>query len=179
MKSTALFAALAALVLSLGCATDPNKQVVAADAAAAADVRDSQEDQANLEAKQKQDHAALDSTHEKQDGSMDKQIADDASKADKDHVAAEANVLEARRSYRAAAIGRLEQVDAKTVVLEKSAKKMNTQAVKNLRASYVKAKANVKSIDDATDAAWFNAKTNYDASLVALEKDLQDTESKQ
>lgn len=178
MKSTALFAVLAALVLSLGCATDPNKQVVAADAAHAADVRDSRAEQDNLEAQQTKDHAALDATHEKQDGSMDKKIADDASKSNKEHVAAEANVVEARRSFRASATARLDQVEVKTAVLEKAAKKGAAPMVTAVRTHLAKAKASLKSLDDVADAGWFNAKTSVEADIVALEKHLTEAESK-
>ena len=177
MKIFIVSIALAAVVASVGCATDPNKQVVAADAAHAADLRDEQEKKSELDAEHKQEHAALDSTHDKENGELRKDVADDKSKSAASHNAAEANVVEARRVFRAAAVARLEQVDAKTTVMERAAKKPMPM-VTALRAHQVKDSATLKNLDTVIDADWFNAKTSLEVSLAALEKELAACESK-
>lgn len=180
MKSVLILAALATIVLSLGCATDPNKGVKDADAAHAADVRDTKEETARLEAGQEKDHAALDSEHTKQDANMDKQAAEDHSKYDQQHDAAESNVVEARRTFRAAATARLQQVDAKAVVLEgkRAAKKITEPSLATLRTNCAAVKASVANLDTVSDANWFATKKAVETNLAALEKDVNDIEAR-
>lgn len=171
---------LAAAVLSLvavACATDPNKAVVAADEAHAADVRDEAADKDALQAEQAKDHAALDSAHDKERGAASKQVADDASKFREDKNAAVADVAAARRSFRADAGARLDQVTTKTAIIEKKAKKATKPSLASLKQHTDEVKKSVVELDSVADAAWFAAKTSLESSIAALEKDVSDIES--
>ena len=178
MKSILTLTACAAL--SFGCATDPNKQVTDANAAHAADMADTKKDTANMEAGQEQDHAALDSTHQKQDANMEKKTVDDASTFNKEREAAVANVVEARRSFRAEATARLEKVNAKATLLEgkKVMKKVAEPNLATLRTHYAAVKTTVANLDSVSDANWFNSKMTVESSLAALEKDVSDIEGR-
>ncbi len=180
MKSVFSLAILSVLAISLGCATDPNKQVTDANAAHAADVADTKEETANMEASQAKDHAAVDSEHEKEDASMEKQTVDDASKFNKEREAAMANVVEARRKFRADADGRLDKVNAKATLLEskRASKKIAEPTLATLRTTYASVKTLVVNLDSATDANWFNSMKAVETNLVALEKDVSDIEGR-
>lgn len=166
--------ATTASLATLGCATDPNKQVRAADAAHTADLRDVAKDRSKLEAKEETDRAAADSDHQKDESSLDKKAADNTSKFDKDRDVAMANVVEARRSYRASATARLEQVDARTTVLENKrlAKKVVEPGIAGLRSRCATVKSSVAGLDTVSDASWFATKTSVDETLAQLEKDV-------
>lgn len=180
MKSVVPYLAVAAVALSFGCATDPNKQMKAADAEHAADVSDTNKDKAAMEANQEKDHAALDSTHTKQDATMDKQVADNNSKFDQKKDAAEANFVEARRSFKAAAAGRLDVVAAKATALDakRAAKKVSEPGIATLRTHWAAVKASVAALDTVSDANWFATQKTVDASLSDLEKEAKDIESR-
>lgn len=177
MKSVLTLTLLATTALSLACATtDPNKDVKAADAAHAADVRDTNEDTANLEAGQVKDHAGLDSDHVKQDADLDKQIADDAAKYYATREAAEANVVEARRTFRAAANSRLDKVENKASAIDSKHKKSTEPLVAAVRKNAGVAKTALKDLDSTSDNKWFAAMQALDAKLAALEKDVGEIE---
>ncbi|MDP2344772.1 MAG: hypothetical protein Q8O67_27740 [Deltaproteobacteria bacterium] len=178
MKSLITVAALAAVVASFGCATDPNKAVKAADAAHAADVRDSNQENVELTEQQKKDHAALDSDHSKQDASLDKKFADDASKGDKAHDTAKADVVEARRTFRAEALARLQTVEGKATALESKKKKSQEALLGTLRGNCAAVSAQMTGLDGMADAQWFAGKQAVESSLAALEKDVHEIENK-
>jgi len=180
MKSVFTVAVLATLTISLGCATDPNKQVIAANAAHAEDVADTKAETATMEGDQAKDHAVVDSEHEKQDASMEKQTVDDAAKFNKERESAMANVVEARRTFRAEANARLEKVDAKASLLEskRSAKKVTEPSLATLRSRYASVKTSVVSLDTVSDAAWFTTKKAIETNLALLEKDVNDIEGR-
>lgn len=178
MKSVLTIAVLATTALSFACATDPNKEVRDVDAAHAADVRDNKEENAALEASQEKDHAALNSDHTKQDAGMDKQVADDASKYDKARDGAEANVVEARRSFRAEATARLDQVSAKATMLDGKHKKSQEGLLASLRTNITKVKTSVATLDTVADAKWFESMKVIEASISAVEKDVKEIENK-
>lgn len=180
MKSGVPFLAVAAVALSFGCATDPNKQIKAADAEHAEDVSEAKKDKAAMEADQAKDHAALDSTHSKQDATMDKQVADNASKFDQKKDAAEANFVEARRTFKAAATGRLDVVSAKATALDakRALKKVAEPGIATLRTHWAACKASVAALDSVNDTNWFATQKTVDASLTDLEKEAHDVEAR-
>lgn len=182
MKPSFSILLLAAVTMSFGCATtDPNKQVKAADAAHAEDVKDTEVDTAKMAAGQEADHAALDSDHSKEDGSMEKRTADEEAKWQKERAAAEANVVEARRTFQAEAIGRLDAVDAKATAIEKkrAAKKMPEEAtLTTLRTNYFAARTELASLGVVADGKWFVAKKALEKKIVQLEKDMGELENR-
>lgn len=180
MKSTLTLIALTTLALSFGCATDPNKEVKAVDAAHAADVKETNAEEAKLASDQAVDHAVLDSQHEQQDSKMDKKVADEVVKHDADRDAAELNVVEARKSFRVSATARLEQVDAKAVELERkrAAKKAVEPALANLKTQAALVRAAVTNLDTVPDAKWFATKKTVEANLASLESEVSAIETR-
>ena len=172
--------ALATVTLSFGCATDPNKEVRAADAAHANEVKAEGAAEDKLVADQRIDHAELDSEHAKQDSQLDAKVASDSVKYEADRKAAEANVVEARKAFRIAASARLEQIDAKATELERKrkAKKAVEPAIATLRADAALVRDAVMKLDAVTDAKWFNTKQEVDASIATLESDASAIEAR-
>jgi hypothetical protein len=179
LKTLLSLASLTALVVSIGCATDPNKQVRAADAAHTADVQATDKEGSQLAASMEKDHAALDNTHSQQAASLDKKVNDDDAKYVKDREAAGANVIEARRAFRATATTRLEQIDLKATSIEKGrgAKKVET-SVAAVRTRAATAKASLSKLDAVSDSDWFASKQALETSLTDIEKDVHDIEQR-
>lgn len=172
------FLAIALVVLSLGCATDPNRQVVAADVAHEKDLRDNAAAKDALQADQAKDHAALDSDHVKERGVANKDAADDASAFAEAHRAAEANVEQARRAFRADVGARLDQIVTKTAAIEKKARKATQPTLPSLKTHTAAVQQSVIDLDAVSDAAWFDQKTRIESSVVALEQDVSAIESR-
>jgi hypothetical protein len=174
--------ALLAVVTTFACATtDPNKQVKEADAAHVTDVKEGEVAEAKLAADQEGDHAALDSAHAKEDGAMDQMNAEDAAKWEKERAAAMANVVEARRTFQAEAISRLDQVDAKAKAIEakRAAKKQQPEATLTmLRTNYFAARTDLAGLGVVADNKWFYSKKQIEKKLTALEKDMGDLENR-
>jgi hypothetical protein len=164
--------------VSFGCATDPNKQMRAADADHAADVSATNKDKTTMEARQAEDHAALDSAHAKQDAGMDKRVADDAAKFDEKKDVAEASFVEARRTFKAAALGRIEVVDAKAAALEtkRVMKHLVEPGIAVLRTRCATMKTSVAGLDNVKDAKWFATQKELDAGIADLEKEAHEIE---
>ncbi len=163
-------------ILLVGCAGDRNRQANDAREAELAEQRERQEARAEQRSETRIQSAEME--RERTEATAT------GSPATQDRVEADAQLVEARASYRAKATERLEKLDAKTAELKalvaKAAGKASTSARDALRTADSQRAIVARQVDDLPRVAnenWERAKSNLDQQLDTLERFVERAEN--
>jgi hypothetical protein len=178
------------LVLAVGCASDPNKQVQSAETNLTSEAQKAQTDQLSLDQKQADERAKkgeqgppkqaeLDRKQEIQQAETKASGATNVSDAKKDLVDAHANMAQERRDFDAKVQERLDKADAKEKELNVKSKKLDpkkTTAFNSNRNRFFQVRTDVatkaRALKGTNNDGWSTGKSDLEKDLDAMESAL-------
>jgi hypothetical protein len=178
------------LVLAVGCASDPNKQVQSAETNLTSEQQKAQTDQLSLDQKQADERAKngeqgppkqaeLDRKQETKQAETKAGAATNVSDAKKDLVEARANMAQERRDYDAKVQERLDKADAKEKELNVKSKKLDpkkTTAYSSNHTRFAQVRSDVatkaRALKATNDDGWSTGKSDLEKDLDAMESAL-------
>jgi len=178
------------VVLAVGCASDPNKQVQSAEANLTSEQRQAQVDQSQLEQNQADERAKkgeqgppnqaeLDRRQETKQAEIKAGATTNISDAKKDVVDAHAGMAQERRNFDAKVQERLDKADAKEKELNVKSKKLDpkkTTAYGSNHTRFAQVRSDVatraRELKATNDNGWSTGKGDLEKQLDAMESAL-------